>query len=118
MRPELPLHSAETKKTNSPKVKLDRIALDQITAILTEIFQDELCAIYLFGSRITGTATAASDFDLGVLSSRDLSYKLSLAREKLEQSNIPYKVDLVDLRKTSVDFRHQVQAKGVLLWQN
>lgn len=97
---------------------VDENVLTQIKTILTEVFQDEGCTIYLFGSRATGAAIATSDFDVAVLATQDISGKLSLAREKLDESNIPFKVELVDLRLTSVAFSRQVQTEGVILWKN
>ena len=92
--------------------------LAQIKTIVAEVFKDESCTVYLFGSRATGAFTVTSDFDVAVLSAMDVSPKLSLIREKLEQSNIPFKIDLVDLRLTSTEFSHQVQTEGILLWKN
>lgn len=93
-------------------------SLAQIKMILTKALKDEACTIYLFGSRATGTATTTSDFDLAVLANSDISVKLSLAREMLEQSNIPFKVDLIELKRTSTAFSHRVQSEGVVLWKN
>jgi predicted nucleotidyltransferase len=72
----------------------------------------------LFGSRATGTAQPASDFDVAVLADEDISRELSVARDRLEESNIPFKVDLVDLRLATPAFRRAAQAQGVLLWKN
>lgn len=92
--------------------------LAQIKTIVAEVFKDESCTVYLFGSRATGASTITSDFDVAVLAARDVSPKLSLIREKLEQSNIPFKVDLVDLGLTSTEFSRQVQSEGRVLWKN
>lgn len=92
--------------------------LSQIKAILTSVFRDKECTIYLFGSRSAGTHTAVSDFDIAVLAAEDISRELSLAKEMLDLSNIPFTVDLVDLRAAPAAFGHQVQAEGVLLWKN
>lgn len=92
--------------------------LAQIETIVAEVFKDEACTVYLFGSRATGAFTVTSDFDVAVLAARDVSHKLSLIREKLEQSNIPFKVDLVDLGLTSTEFSRQVQSEGMVWWKN
>ncbi len=91
-------------------------SLAQIKAILGPLFGD--CRVYLFGSRATGSYKDASDFDIGVLAARDISRELSLARERLEDSNIPFTVDLVDLSATSEEFARRVQEEGILLWKN
>lgn len=92
--------------------------LAQIKAILTSVFKDRECAMYLFGSRVAGTHAAVSDFDIAILAVKDISRELSLAREMLELSNIPFTVDLVDLRAAPTDLGRQVQAEGILLWKN
>jgi predicted nucleotidyltransferase len=92
--------------------------LDQIKSILMRAFQDKRCALFLFGSRAAGRHTPVSDFDIAVEAAEDVSREMSLAREMLELSNIPFSVDLVDLRATSVSFGRQVRAEGILLWKN
>ena len=87
--------------------------LSQIRTILAQVLSD--CKVYLFGSRATGRYKNVSDFDIGVLASRDIERELSLARELLEASNIPFTVDLVDLGATASEFARQVQQEGILL---
>lgn len=96
----------------------EAIYLDQIKSILVHALQNRPCRIYLFGSRAAGTAQPASDFDVAVLADEDIRRELSLAREMLEESNIPFKVDVVDLRLTTPAFRDEVQTRGILLWKN
>lgn len=91
---------------------------EQIEAILSQVFSQKRCRIYLFGSRATGTHRTVSDFDIAVLAEENISRELSLAREMLEQSNIPLAVDLVDLSTTTAEFRQNVQKEGLLLWTN
>ncbi len=76
------------------------------------------CTVYLFGSRATGRARQASDVDLAVLAERDVSVPLSLLRERLEQSSIPYTVDVVDLSLTAATFAARVKQEGQVLWTN
>ena len=92
--------------------------IDQITAILARALQNQPCEAYLFGSRAAGKARGNSDFDVAVLADVDISHELSQAREMLEESNIPFKFDVVELRSTSPAFREAVLKKGVLLWRN
>jgi predicted nucleotidyltransferase len=92
--------------------------LSQIKDILVSVFKGKECEIYLFGSRSAGTHTVVSDFDIAVLAAEDISRELSLAREMLDLSNIPFTVDLVDLHAAPAAFGRQVQAEGILLWKN
>jgi predicted nucleotidyltransferase len=95
--------------------------LSQIKAILERVFGPRAGSnyeVYLFGSRATGRYEEVSDFDIGVLASDDISRQLSIARELLEVSNIPFTVDLVDLSVTSKEFANQVRREGILLWKS
>ena len=70
--------------------------------------------LFLFGSHATGRARSASDVDIAVLPERELPLDLlSQVREDLEQSNVLYKVDLVDISRTDEVFRQRVFAEGV-----
>ncbi len=55
--------------------------------------------VYLFGSRARGDNTPHSDIDIAIDGDHDLSAKLSRLRFEIEESQIPYKVDLIDLSK-------------------
>jgi predicted nucleotidyltransferase len=55
--------------------------------------------IYLFGSRARGDEGTYSDIDIAIESTHALSNKLSQVRFEIEESLIPYKVDLVELSK-------------------
>jgi predicted nucleotidyltransferase len=55
--------------------------------------------IYLFGSRARGEASAFSDIDIAIESTYPIDDRLSSLRDTIENSNIPWKVDLVDLAK-------------------
>ena len=68
--------------------------------------------IYLFGSRARGDASAYSDIDIAIESNRALSSKLSQVRFELEESLIPYKVDLVELSKAPY-LRDIIKKEGV-----
>jgi len=103
--------------TNQQKGMEDHY-LSQITSILNRIFRDKKCNIYLFGSRAIGEHVKTSDFDIAVLSSEDVSREMSLAREMLDLSNIPFTVDLIDLTVTSEEFLRRVEERGILLWKN
>lgn len=92
--------------------------LGRVRHILQNVLADISCHVYLFGSRADGTAVSGSDADIAVMADEDISLRLSEARAILEESTIPYKIDLVDLNQTSADFRDQVLAESVLLWKN
>ena len=92
--------------------------IDQAKVILKRALQNQPFAVYLFGSRAAGKARGNSDFDVAVLADVDISHELSQAREMLEESNIPFKFDVVELRSTSPAFKEAVLKQGILLWRN
>lgn len=70
--------------------------------------------VFLFGSHATGRAAGASDIDVAVLPEGELPAGLiSRIREELEESSVPYRVDLVDLSKTDKIFRRRVLKEGI-----
>ena len=71
--------------------------------------------IYLFGSRATGRETSYSDVDIAIKSS-DLDPKdLAWIRLVIEESNFPYKVDLIDLSKAP--YLAEIIEKEGIQWQ-
>ncbi len=72
--------------------------------------------IYLFGSRARGDHTVYSDIDIAIEdSSATLSKRLPLIRFRIEESKIPYKVDLIDLSKAS--YLKKIVHKEGIRWQ-
>lgn len=90
----------------------------EIEAIVKQTLAGHRYTIYLFESRANGTATTTSDIDLGILSKESLSESLSLLREALSESHIPFMVDVVNLAETSSSFREMVLNDGILLWKS
>jgi len=76
---------------------LELETVEDLRKFLKDFFKNEKVKIYLFGSRARGDNTPFSDVDIGFLASRDITDKLTILKEILEESNFPYKVDLVDL---------------------
>ena len=79
------------------RVKIETI--EDLRKFLVDFFEGEEVGIFLFGSRARGDNSPFSDIDVAFLSSKDISDKLTLLREIIEESNFPYKVDLVDLSR-------------------
>lgn len=75
-------------------------------------------SLFLFGSRAEGTSTAASDIDIGLKGEKPLSFfLLSYLHEKIDELNLPLKVDLVDFQKVSAEFAERAM-KGAIIWKN
>ena len=72
--------------------------------------------VKLFGSRARGDAKLASDVDLAVLGSADVTTKLSLA---FEESKLPYTFDIIDYkRQTNEKLKHAIDTDGILIFSS
>ena len=71
-------------------------------------------AVWLFGSCARGEARQHSDIDIAILQQDDLpsGFFAELAAD-LEESTLPYDVDLVDLRRADAALVDEVRREGV-----
>jgi amidophosphoribosyltransferase len=66
--------------------------------------------VWAFGSRTTGKARHRSDLDLAIGGDEPLPLRLrSELAEDFDQSDLPYRVDMVDLTTISPDFRKHIE---------
>ncbi len=94
-------------------------AIRTLRELIESVIKEEGVVVYLFGSRATGNATTVSDIDIGIaFKDRSSRAVIPLLREKIENSNIPYKVDIVDLSQVSREFRERVLREGKVLWRS
>ncbi|RYU61424.1 restriction endonuclease subunit S [Methylolobus aquaticus] len=72
--------------------------------------------VWAFGSRATWTAKDYSDLDLAVITDRPLSISVSAAlADDLSESDLPWKVDVVDWATTSESFRKIIERDKVVV---
>ena len=73
--------------------------------------------IWIFGSRARGSHRRASDLDLAVDAGRPLTpdERLSLA-DAFEISELPWRVDIIDMYETEGIFRKNVESDRIPLW--
>ncbi|VEI47079.1 DNA polymerase subunit beta [Actinobacillus equuli] len=72
--------------------------------------------VWAFGSRVTGKVKSYSDLDLAIITDNPLS----LARhaelvEAFSESDLTWKVDIVDWALTSENFREIIKQNAILL---
>ena len=88
--------------------------LQKLSEILYRHATPEQVDVYLFGSWAKGTEKRTSDIDLAIYSKTNLSPAfLPILKEEFEESTIPYRVELVDLRTVSEDFAQNVLKEGI-----
>ena len=89
--------------------------LEEVKRLLHQGLKGHRVRVYFFGSRAKGCAHRYSDIDVAVLPREPLPPgTLSTIREALEESHVPYKVDLVDLSVADPEFRKRVIEEGVV----
>lgn len=88
-------------------------------ALVRSILRKHLPAdahVWVFGSRVTGGARRYSDLDLAIECEMPLAFELIGAlTEALSESDLPYKVDVVDLRQIDSAFRAQIEPDFAIL---
>lgn len=65
-----------------------------------------------FGSRVTGAAKPYSDLDLAVCGDRALDFdSMRLLKEAFEESDLPFRVDIIDWNEISEGFQRLIEAR-------
>ncbi len=90
----------------------------EILRIINEYLKELHPKIFLFGSRAAAKNSEVSDIDIGIDCNRKLtSIELSDIKEKFENSNIVFKIDIVDFNNVSEKFKQIIFENGVVEWQ-
>lgn len=72
--------------------------------------------VWVFGSRVKWAATDASDLDLAVEGDDKIKYETIDALENaFDESDLPYKVDVIDLKTVNKKFKEIVNQQKILL---
>ena len=90
-------------------------SLERVREITLEVLGPHDVRVYLFGSCVTGRVRRSSDIDVAIDPVHPLpSALLAELRERLEESDVPYDVDVVDLSAAGPEIRARVEREGVL----
>jgi len=88
--------------------------LKMVETILSEFVPD--CEVRAFGSRCNGTARKYSDLDLCICGSEKLDWKLlANLKDALMESDLPFRVDLLDYHAMPEHFRKNIDS-GVVIY--
>jgi type I restriction enzyme S subunit len=98
-----------------PEIEIRAEDLEIVKAILAAHLQRS-AKVWVFGSRATRKAKRFSDLDLAL----DLGHPMSLEEggtlaDSFENSDLPYKVDLVDLQTADPAFCALIRAESIPL---
>lgn len=99
-----------------PLLAIDGAELAVVKAILAKHIPDAV--VWVFGSRATGKAKKYSDLDLCIKALRPLDLNvMSALAEDFSESDLPWKVDLVDWHGISDAFKAIIDRDQLLLQQ-
>ena len=87
-------------------------------SIVHEILQKHVPhhEVWAFGSRAKRTSWKYSDLDLAIISDTPLSFKVrGDLMEDFSESDLPFRVDLLDWASTQEDFRRIVESDKVIV---
>lgn len=69
-----------------------------------------------FGSRVLGTAYASSDLDIAIMTEKPLPpMKIVELKEAFTESELPFKVDVLDWAATMPEFRKIIERQSVTI---
>lgn len=90
--------------------KIDYVAL--VKAIVLSYIDKNKYRVFLFGSRACGNARKFSDIDVGIMGNEALSSIVQFEIEQaIDESIVPFKVDLVDFFNVDSTFKKEVFKK-------
>ncbi|WP_165445090.1 nucleotidyltransferase family protein [Gracilibacillus phocaeensis] len=92
--------------------------LNYLKFMVKDVLKESPCKVYLFGSWALNEEKHSSDIDIAMDAPADLSEKSWVAlRERIEESQLPYRVDLIDLPKASIEIKNKIRKEGIL-WKD
>lgn len=90
---------------------LDRSAIERI---LSSVLSRGRFQLKLFGSRARGDARRTSDIDLALVGEQPVAVAdMAALREALEESGVPFRVDLVDYASAPIQLRAAIDREGI-----
>jgi predicted nucleotidyltransferase len=100
-------------------MKDSRLILDDLNyGRLVAYFRQYLPGVkaLVYGSRVCGKPRKYSDIDIAAFTAEDQTPAVSELRDALDESDIPYRVDLWEWSKTPEVWRENIQKSGALLY--
>jgi len=92
--------------------------LEKLKELILVSLEGERVKVVLFGSRARQEHRRTSDVDIGLISCGKLDKKkIVLLKDRVEELNIPYKVEIVDFSQDSSDFEKEAM-KGAVIWKD
>lgn len=104
--------------SDSAQLKPENKYLEQLKKIVLDYARDLPMKIYLIGSRAHGNARRTSDVDIAILPLGTIpEFFFSNLSEIIEESTVPYFVDLVDLSQLD-ELSRKKFLRGAISWKD
>jgi len=85
---------------------------EKIKKIIFQFLNPKEYQVFIFGSRVIGKAKKYSDYDIGIFGKKPVPWHiLSAIEEALEESDLPYKIDVVDFHSVASNFKKVALSK-------
>jgi predicted nucleotidyltransferase len=95
---------------------LDEKIKQKIIAVISALMPN--VKIYLFGSRARGTNSPRADIDIALDGEKELqTVDVDEIKSMLRESNIMYKIDIVDIYQVSDAMRNEI-LKERIIWKD
>ena len=89
-------------------------SLAELRQVVEKALADVPSSVYLYGSVVNGAMRRSSDIDIAVWTESDPPAGCMAAlRERIEESRVPYSVDVVLLNEADPEFAGLVMREGV-----
>mgnify|MGYP002240049815 CR=1 FL=1 len=85
--------------------------VQRVKEVVLQHFKGRDVRVYLFGSWARGEQKMSSDIDIAIDSRDDISYEITLLRERLEESTIPRHVDVVDMHHAGAAYAGEFERR-------
>ena len=101
-------------RVSMPKIDVNPNDWEEINHILKTYLPTN--EVWVFGSRVKGTAKPYSDLDLAVIANKPLSiHDYAELKEAFDESDLPYRVDIVDWAATSESFKNIIRLDKIVV---
>ena len=95
---------------------IEKEVKEKIIAVINALIPQ--AKIYLFGSRAHRTYSKWSDIDIALDADAPLpAVDVGEVRDMLAESNIPYKIEVLDFHRDSKDMQESIRKEGIL-WKS
>lgn len=95
-------------------IPLDSRDRSAIEGLLSPWLKKSHARLLLFGSRARGEAGRSSDIDLALAAGAPIPpEEMAVLRESLEESRVPFRIDLVDCSTAPAALRQAIEREGI-----